>query len=139
MVHLLYTSNVVTERLNDTLKPHGLTIPQFNVLRILRGQEGKPANLSTVQERMVTKMSNTTRIVDKLIHKSLVNRDICPTNRRKVEITITRKGLTLLNQLDKVIDNAENSLVGSLSEKEIEDLNLLLEKVRTPHTSDIAL
>ena len=77
------------------LKPYGVSIQQFNVLRILRGQKGVAANLSTVQNLMVDKISNTTRLIDKLIEKSLVERIICKENRRKIELFITDKGLSL--------------------------------------------
>ena len=79
------------EFLANTLKPHGISLQQFNVLRILRGRKGNPANLQTVQKRMIHKMSNTTRLVDKLIEKKLVNRKICENNRRKIEIFYYQK------------------------------------------------
>ena len=75
---------------------------QFNVLRILRGQKGIAANLSTVQERMVHKMSNTTRLIDKLIQKKLVKRNVCIENRRKIELFITEDGLDFLKKIDPI-------------------------------------
>ncbi|CAN0372638.1 unnamed protein product, partial [Ectocarpus sp. 4 AP-2014] len=108
--------------------PFGISTQQFNVLRILRGQNGKPANLQTISERMVNKMSNTTRLVDKLIDKGLVSRAVCPSNRRKVEILITRKGITDLGEIDKHIDNVENSAVKQFSERDLRTLNELLNK-----------
>mgnify|MGYP001803271434 CR=1 FL=1 len=92
IVNLLHTENWMMDKINLELKPFDVSIQQFNVLRILKGQKGKPANLSTIQERMVNKMSNTTRLVDKLIAKEFVTRITCPSNRRKVEITITKQG-----------------------------------------------
>lgn len=131
VVHLLYTANLIQERTAEVLKPFGLSIPQFNVLRILRGRKGKPANLFTLQERMITKMSNTTRIVDKLLEKGLVERMVCESNRRKVEIHITDTGLDLLSQIDKPIDVLNDSFIASLSSKEVNQLNDLLEKLRS--------
>jgi len=93
--------------MTEALKPYDVSLQQFNVLRILRGQKGTPANLSTIQERMVSKMSNTTRLVDKLIRKELVVRVTCPTNRRKVDISITPAGLKLLEEIDGIVNRKE--------------------------------
>ncbi|HCO82007.1 MAG TPA: MarR family transcriptional regulator, partial [Arenibacter sp.] len=78
IIHLSLVESKINEMMTAALKPHGVSLQQFNVLRILRGQKGKPANLSTLNERMVTKMSNTTRLVDKLILKGYVDRMVCP-------------------------------------------------------------
>lgn len=134
IINLIYTEKWVQDEINNTLKPFDISIQQFNVLRILRGQNGKPANLSTIQERMVTKMSNTTRLVDKLIKKEFVSRIVCPTNRRKVEITITNKGLTFLEELSQIMDDFEKQLTSTLTQDELKTLNQLLNKLRT-HTS----
>jgi len=120
---------LINDKISETLKPFDISIPQFNVLRILRGQKGKPANLSTIQERMVSKMSNTTRIVDKLITKGYVERVVCEKNRRKVEITITPNGLNFLNEIDPLIDKTEDMLTESLTSKEIETLTNNLQKL----------
>ena len=130
ILSILMTANQLNDEIAETLKPFDLSIPQFNVLRILRGQKGKPANLSTVQDRMVSKMSNTTRLVDKLITKGLAERITCEKNRRKVEITITEKGLELLADLDPVIQKSEKESTKNLSSSEIDTLTTLLEKLR---------
>lgn len=129
-VNLLFTANWANEILTETLKPYDLSLQQFNVLRILRGQKGKPANLSTLNERMVTKKSNTTRLVDKLIKKQLVLRKQCPSNRRKIEITITPSGLSLLNKLDTAVDGAEDKITQQLNPTEQEQLNTMLNIIR---------
>ena len=129
-VNLLYTANWASDILMETLKPFDLSAQQFNVLRILRGQKGKPANLSTLNERMVTKMSNTTRLVDKLISKRLVDRKQCPSNRRKIEITITEAGLSLLKSMDPKIDAAEQKITQQLNTTELEQLNTMLNTLR---------
>jgi DNA-binding MarR family transcriptional regulator len=121
-------NNTITEAINKALKPHDVSAQQFNVLRILRGQKGKPANLSTINNRMVTKMSNTTRLVDKLLLKGYLNRVVCPSNRRKIEITITRKGQEALLKMDKAITAAEKELLKNFSDKELKQLNDLLNK-----------
>ncbi|MFT5862359.1 MAG: DNA-binding MarR family transcriptional regulator [Flavobacteriales bacterium] len=129
-VNLLYTANWANEILTEAIKPFDISLQQFNVLRILRGQQGKPANLSTLNERMVTKMSNTTRLVDKLIIKQLVDRKQCPSNRRKIEITITPSGLSLLNSMDSEVDEAEETITKQLNTAELELLNTMLNTLR---------
>ena len=128
IIHFFLVNNKLNEALTAALKPYGVSLQQFNVLRILRGQQDKPAHLSTLNERMVSKMSNTTRLVDKLISKGYVNRITCPSNRRKVEISITDEGRKALKLMDKAITETEEQLVGRLDKKEMEALNLLLDK-----------
>jgi len=100
VVGLLKAGNKAEEYLSNTLKPYEISLQQFNVLRILRGRKGKAANLFTIQLRMIHKMSNTSRLIDKLIEKKLVERKICSHNRRKIEVFITKIGLDVLNDLD---------------------------------------
>jgi len=126
IIHLLLVHNKINESAHIALKPFEVSLQQFNVLRILRGQKGTPANLSTINERMVTKMSNTSRLVDKLVTKSLVNRMTCENNRRKVEITITLKGLKALDKMDVAITLSENELLKTFTEAELVQLNQLL-------------
>ena len=130
LLNVMYTQNVISEKFNEILKPFDLSPEQFNVLRILRGQKGKPANMSMIQERMIAKTSNTTRLVDKLLLKELVLREVCPINRRKMEITITDRGLELLLQLDPLVEAHEQSFSKNLTVAELELLNELLEKFR---------
>jgi len=128
IIHLTLVNNRITEVLGNALKPFGVSLQQFNVLRILRGQQGKPANMSTLNERMVRKMSNTTRLVDKLLLKGYVDRVVCETNRRKVEISITDKGKEALIEMDKAVSTAEEDLVAQLNGEEMKVLNILLDK-----------
>ena len=130
LINIMYTSRVVEEVMANLLKEYELSSQQFNVLRILRGQNGKPASLFTIQERMVDRNSNTTRLVDKLIKKELVARRICPHNRRKVEITITKKGEELLKALDPQTMQLNAEITGNLSDGELAQLNNLLDKLR---------
>ena len=128
IIHLLLVNNKLNDVIAKTLKPFEVSLQQFNVLRILRGQKGKPANLSTLNERMVSRMSNTTRLVDKLLARGYVYREICEDNRRKVEITITAEGMKALKEMDKAVDAAEKELVQNFEEKELKELNVLLDK-----------
>lgn len=131
LLNIMYTQNVISDKFNEILKPFELSTEQFNVLRILRGQKGEPANMCVIQERMIAKTSNTTRLVDKLLLKELVTREVCPQNRRKMEIEITEKGLALLEELDPLVISHEKCFAQNLSQEELEDLNNLLEKFRT--------
>lgn len=130
VMNLIFTTRLVGEMVQETMKAHDLSQEQFNVLRILRGQKGKPANMCVIQERMIAKTSNTTRLVDKLLLKDLVIREVCPGNRRKMEIGITEKGLALLRELDPVVDEAETRFAQNLTQNELLLLNELLEKYR---------
>jgi DNA-binding MarR family transcriptional regulator len=131
LLNILYTQNIINDRFNEILKPYELSPEQYNVLRILRGQKGKPANMCVIQERMIAKSSNTTRLIDKLLNKELVTREVCPENRRKMEIEITEKGLQLLNTLEPEIISHENQFAENLTPEELEKLNELLEKYRS--------
>jgi transcriptional regulator, MarR family len=113
LINVMYTSRYIEEMITSLLKQYGLTNQQFNVLRILRGQKGKPANLSTLQERMIDKNSNTTRLVDKLVAKELVERQTCEQNRRKIEIFITDRGLKQLKELDPVLENMNKEILAN--------------------------
>ncbi len=128
LIHLQLVNNKLNEVIGNALKPHEVSLQQFNVLRILRGQNGLPANLSTLNERMVSKMSNTTRLVDKLISKGYVKRNVCQSNRRKVEIFITPAGSDALAEMDKAVKAAENHAVKEFTIEELNELNILLDK-----------
>jgi len=130
VVQLIISGDYVQNQLNSTLKPFEITVQQFNVLRILRGQKGEAVSLSTIQERMINKQSNTTRLVDKLINKAYVNREINTSNRRKVSISISKRGLDFLKDIDPVIDNIENSITQKLTKDQLILLNQLLEHLR---------
>ncbi len=128
LIHMQLVQNKLNDITGYALKPFEVSMQQFNVLRILRGQKGNPANLSTINERMVTKMSNTTRLVDKLMKKGYVNRCVCPSNRRKVEIVITDTGLEALSQMDEALGKAHDSILKNFDKRDLEQLNQLLDK-----------
>ncbi len=131
ILNIMYTQNVIADKFNEIIKPYDLSSEQYNVLRILRGQKGCPANMCIIQERMLAKNSNTTRLIDKLLLKELVTREVCPENRRKIEVLITNKGLELLKILDPKVIEYENQFAENLSPEEKVQLNTLLEKYRT--------
>lgn len=130
LLSIVFTSGWIEVRINECFKRYGISQEQYNVLRILKGQKGKPANLSTVQERMLHRMSNATRLVEKLKLKGYVNRVPCEDNRRKVEITITDKGLSLLEQIEPELAKIEKELFQNLTEEETQQIGLLLDKLR---------
>ena len=130
VLNILYTNNIIGDKFLDILKPFDLSGEQYNVLRIVRGQKGNPANMCLIQERMITKNSNTTRLIDKLLLKELVTRNVCPENRRKIEIEITKKGLDVLQELDPKVKEHEENFATNLSAKEVQQLITLLEKYR---------
>jgi DNA-binding MarR family transcriptional regulator len=129
VINLLLAGNAVSEAIKNALKPFDISLEQFNVLRILRGRKGEAANMATINERMITKMSNTTRLVDKLIDKRYVKRIVCPNNRRMVEIYITDLGLAQLNQMDLTVSQSQEVLLNKYTLKELEQLNTLLNKL----------
>ena len=131
VISILTSGYQVNDELSAMFKVYGISLPQFNVLRILRGQNGTAANLSTIQERMIHKMSNTTRLIDKLIDKGYVNRFVCEKNRRKIELFITDQGLKLLKSLDRISDDKEKELLKNLNIKEKEELMRILSKIKT--------
>lgn len=130
VVQLILCGDFVHNQLNSNLKPFDITIQQFNVLRILRGQKGKAVSLSTIQERMINKQSNTTRLVDKLIKKEYVKREVNTSNRRKVSISISKNGLEFLERIDPIIDIIENNITQKLTKDQLILLNQLLEHLR---------
>ena len=130
VLNIIYTRNVVSDSFYEVVKPFDISGEQYNVLRILRGQKGNPANMCVIQERMLAKTSNTTRLVDKLLLKEYVTRNVCPENRRKIEVLITQKGLDLLTELDPKIKKHEEVFSKNLNDEELELLNTLLEKYR---------
>ncbi|MDQ3846381.1 MAG: MarR family transcriptional regulator [Bacteroidota bacterium] len=129
MINLLYTYGWVLERIKNFLAREDITHQQYNILRILRGAAPEPLSTLQIRERMLDKMSDTSRIVDRLILKGLVKKCTCPKDKRLVDVTITEKGQKLLKNLDDEAHEME-AIMGSLTEKEAEMLNALLDKLR---------
>lgn len=122
----MFKGSFVLNEINKLLKPFNITNQQYNVLRILRGQKHKAIMLSEIQDRMINKNSNTTRLIDKLIEKKYVTRTVNKTNRRKINVSITTTGLSFLEE----IDTLENDIVKNIEDKELLTLNTILEKTR---------
>ncbi len=129
VLNVKFTANWLSGISLPIFKKYGISEEQFNVLRILRGQYPTPSSLQLITERMLNRMSNVTRLVEKLRVNGYVTREICPENRRRVNILITEEGINLLEQVSPEIDAAltgENQLTGS----EIDALNQILDKIR---------
>ena len=129
-LNVIFTGAWMNEHMNSLLKPHGISEQQYNILRILRGQKGKALNLQQISERMIHKMSNTTRLVEKLRVKGYIDRKVCPENRRKVDISILPAGLSLLELVATVVDAGNKVIEKNLTPKEAKTLATLLDKFR---------
>jgi DNA-binding MarR family transcriptional regulator len=129
LINILYTSNWLQYQLADNLKGYGLTLQQFNILRILRGQHPNPARILLLQERMLDKMSNASRLVERLRKKGFVIRKICRNDRRAVDVKITDSGLALLKELDSM-ENEWQQRFKKLDNKDINKLNIILDNLR---------
>ena len=127
-VNLIYTYNWVIEHSRKFFDRADLTPQQFNILRILRGA-GQPLSTLQIRQRMLDKMSDTSRIVDRLLKKALVKKVVCKTDRRLVDVTISEKGLKLLEKLDEYSDEMD-AFLQSISEEEAKVMNQLLDKLR---------
>jgi len=128
-VNLLYTYGWVMERTKELFASEDITPQQFNILRILRGSYPQPLSTLQIRERMLDKMSDTSRIVDRLITKALVKKGTCKSDRRLVDVVITDKGKKMLERLDNRQDELDK-ILGNLSEKEATILSDLLDKIR---------
>ena len=129
-INLIYTFNWVTEQTKNLFEKHGLTAQQFNILRILRGA-GQPLSTLQIRQRMLDKMSDTSRIVDRLILKGLVKKNISKIDKLLVDVAITEKGKKLLAKLDGHQDEMD-AVLSNLSESEANTLNKLLDKIGEP-------
>ncbi len=126
-LNIIYTCNWLQEQVKIFLEPKGITSQQYNILRILRGQS--PLSTLQIRERMLDKMSDTSRLVERLIKKGFVIKQSCQTDKRLVDVTITEKGLALLASLDTDTAGLDN-LLSNLSQEESLLLNSLLDKIR---------
>jgi len=127
-VNIMFSAGWLSEHIRQFLEEEDITPQQYNILRILRGSM-KPLSTLQIRERMLDKMSDTSRIVDRLIKKGMVEKKVSATDKRLVDVNISKKGLQLLERLDQKNDQLDN-LLKNLSRSEIEQLNNLLDKMR---------
>lgn len=130
LLNIYFTSSWFTTVTTRTLKPYRLTLQQYNVLRILRGQHTKPSSVGLIQERMLDKSSNASRLIDKLLLKKLVDRKTCPSDRRQMEIRITQKGLDLLAELDEKMGQGEITAQANITAEEAKIVSDILDRLR---------
>lgn len=130
MLNVYFTSSWFVVQGSRTLKPYGLTLQQYNVLRILRGQQGKPASVGLIQERMLDKSSNASRLIDKLVLKKYVERKTSAADRRQMEIRLTQKGLDVLGELDVKMGTQDAESAKLISDAEAFMVSDILDKVR---------
>lgn len=128
-VNIIYTYSWLNSFISSRFVKYKITVQQYNILRILRGQHPKAATVNLLKERMLDKMSDASRIVERLRTKGLVSRKTCLSDRRKVDIIITKKGLNLLKKLDD-LDSEFDDFLQNLSPQETRKLNNLLDKLR---------
>lgn len=128
-LNLVYTTNWLEYKQLEFFKEHDITAQQYNVLRILRGQQSNAIKVSDITERMLDKNSNTSRLVDKLLAKNLAKRTSCPSDRRAVDVVITEEGLDLLKMLDPFIEEWENRF-NIITPEEADQISALLDKLR---------
>lgn len=129
VINLVYTSGWLSSEQNRFFKRFHISSQQYNVLRILRGQYPNPASVGLIQERMLDKMSNASRLIEKLKQKKLIKRSECSKDRRQVDVLVTQEGLLLLEEIDK-LSNEMNGICDTLNVKEKNTLNELLDKLR---------
>ena len=129
MINLLFTYGWVLEKIKNFLAEEDITHQQFNILRILRGSHPQPLSTLQIRERMLDKMSDTSRIVDRLVGKGLVKKTTCASDKRLVDVTITEKGQRLLKKIDAQSDYIP-VIMAQLTEKDAEILSSLIDKMR---------
>ena len=131
MVNIIFTHGWMMERIKNFVKTENITPQQFNILRILRGAD-KPLSILQIRERLLDKMSDTSRIIDRMILKGLVTKTVSLRDKRLVDITITSYGLDLLEKLDERNDELDEFMM-NLSSEEADQLSTLLDKLRNHH------
>lgn len=128
---IITTGHWITDQVSLELKEFGITEPQYNVLRILADTQNSPITAQEILEKMVQRSSNITRIVDKLVAKELVVRQLCPTNRRKMDISITAAGCELLRRLDEKVQAFHHPFMDNLDSEELQQLKHLIIKLKS--------
>ncbi|WP_235298411.1 MarR family winged helix-turn-helix transcriptional regulator [Portibacter marinus] len=131
VLNLMYTFNWLEKPIKFAVSKHKITIPQYNILRILKGSSPNPLSPRDIKKVMIHKKSDLTRLLDRLVSKDLAHRSICPSNRRKMDITITEKGLELLEKLNPEIAKVSDERIAkNISESEAIKANELIDKLR---------
>lgn len=133
IINLYYTNGLVSGQFKNILKPHGITPQQYNILRILKGQQPNPVRIGMVKERLIDRNADVTRLVERLIKKGLLNRKVCEEDRRQQHLEITSNGLSVLSTIEKDVIDFENA-TQRLSQEELQQFNALMDKLRSAYT-----
>jgi DNA-binding MarR family transcriptional regulator len=128
-LNIIYTANYLNYHQYQFMKEFGLTTEQYNILRILKGQQPEPASINLLKERMLNKMSNASRLVENLERKQLVTRHPSAQDRRQMDVAITQKGLDLLKTISRHYPGARGNY-GHISEEDMKTLNNILDRIR---------
>lgn len=129
LINIIYTYHWLTDQIRKFLAEEDITLQQFNILRILRGSDPKPLSTLTIRDRMLDKMSDTSRIVDRMVLKGYVEKRICSTDKRLVDVSITREGKKILQRIDAK-DASMTAMMSNLKDEELKKLSNLLDKLR---------
>jgi len=136
LINLVYSAGWAKGRSSACLKPFNLSWQQFNLMRILKGQNGKAVSLKVLAERMLDPQSNASRLVDKLVEKGLIERHTCPNDRRQVRLHISKKGAIILDKASSEMSKVSQSLGGDLTEQEMHQLSDLLDRFRNQNVNN---
>jgi DNA-binding MarR family transcriptional regulator len=131
VVHALYIGNYLKNQHSSALKKHGISVQQYNILRILKGAKGEKMRMTVVRDRMIEKAPNTTRLTDALIERGFIARERCDDDRRVVFVNITREGLSFLEKVDEAAGPEMERFYGNLTDEEAKELDRLLTKLRS--------
>ena len=129
MINLIFTTNQLNHQFQQYLKVHNLSTSQYNILRVLRGFGDKPRSINFLKEQMLDRKSDVSRLVDKLHQRGLIRRTECSQDRRQKDLEITNPGLQILGKMD-VCEKQVDTLLANLQQEEVQQLNLLLDKIR---------
>jgi DNA-binding MarR family transcriptional regulator len=130
LLNVIFTGNWLNSQSIKSFKPFGVSPQQYNVLRILKGQHPNAITVNQIAERMLDKNSNASRLVDKLVLKELVKRETCATDRRQMDVAITKKGLKLLGEMESKLTHVDALIEKQISKKDAEIVNVILDKMR---------
>ena len=130
MINVIYSANLLNLITSRLFKPFELSPQQYNVLRILRGQKGESIALMDIEHRMLDKSSNVSRLVDKLISKDLINRSVSSKDRRRIEIVITSRGVSVLKEIDVILADMNSKIKAIISDDNAKQTNRILDQLR---------
>ena len=130
MINVIYSANLLNLITSRLFKPYELSPQQYNVLRILSGEEGESIALMDIEHRMLDKSSNVSRLVDKLISKDLINRSISSKDRRRIEIVITSRGVSVLKEIDVILSEMNSKIKAIISDDNAKQTNRILDQLR---------